>query len=480
MSVNVLPDDQIPLCVDLDGTLVAGDLLWESLFVLLGREPWLLFVFPLWLYRGKASFKAKIADRIEISPETLPYHPELTLFLNQCRLDGRRLILATASDWRYAKAVADHLNLFDQVIATDGGINYSGSVKLRRIQQLCGDTFDYVGNSAADLPLWAAARSSYVVNASNSVLKRACAVCQPVRVFPRSGNCVRSIVRLVRPMQWSKNVLLFIPLLMSHQLDSYKWLQVSLAFLLLSGCASGTYIINDLTDIYSDRRHPRKHRRPLASGEISVPLGLCLACGLIMTTLAAALAFGSPVMALLLVGYVSATLLYSHVLKNKLFIDVLTLAGFYAYRLLLGAVVSDIRLSHWLLVFSVFLFLSLALAKRFAELAPAIAMGELNSRRGYRAEDLQLLGHLGPTCGYLACLVFLMYIEGDTATMLYPHPAFLWSVGPLFLYWITRVWFLAHRGELSDDPLVFAVKDRHTYVIGLLTLLCFLLAVWPF
>ncbi len=466
---------QVPVCVDLDGTLITGDLLWEALFLLLGQQPILVWQIPFWLLRGKAAFKEEVANHIKIQADTLPYHPELLEFLRELRRDGRRLILATASDRRFAQAVADHLELFDDVIATEAGLNCAGAGKLSRIQKVCRGRFDYIGNSSADLPLWEAANESYVVNASSSVLSKARNVCQPIRVFPRKAGGFRAMIRLLRPVQWAKNLLLFVPLLMAHELDFDKWLTVLIAFLGLSACASGTYIINDLTDINSDRRHPRKYRRPLAAGTVSIPAALVMSGGLMLGAVGLTAICAPVVLPCLLVGYILATLTYSYVLKNKLFVDVLMLAGLYTYRILAGGLVAGISLSHWLLAFSVFLFLSLALSKRFTELSAA--RGEVNSRRGYRPEDLDLLGNLGPTCGYLACLVFLLYIAGDTATTLYSRPTFLWFVGPLFLYWITRIWFLAHRGELSDDPLVFAVKDRHTYVIGLMTAVLVLLAV---
>lgn len=458
-----------PLYVDLDGTLIATDLLWESFFELARRRPWELWRVPLWVLGGRARLKQELADRVQLDVEALPYRPEVLEYVRSARAQGRSTVLATASEGRFARAVAEHLGLFDDVIATEDGVNRKGAAKLAAIQAHSPSRrFDYIGDSRADLPLWRAAERAIVAAPGAGVmglLRQEGKSCESLR---SSEPAAKPWWKALRPHQWAKNVLIFVPLVTAHKLTQWPYLLPALlGFVAFCLVASAVYILNDLLDLPSDRRHAQKRFRPLAAGELAIPHALVLMVGLLVAALGMCWAlpwkFG-----LVLLGYVLLTTAYSALLKRKLMVDVLCLAGLYTVRILAGGAASAIVISPWLMAFSLFFFLSLAFAKRYTELDSAGAAEGKLPGRGYLPEDIELIRTLGPTSGYISVLVACLYLNSPDVRSLYQHPFVLWLVCPLLLYWITRLWFLAQRHQLPHDPVLFAVRDRHSYVVGAL------------
>ncbi|MBJ6763365.1 UbiA family prenyltransferase [Myxococcaceae bacterium JPH2] len=467
------PSEAVPLAVDLDGTLVLTDTLHENLLVLFKRAPWLLLLAPLWMLRGKAFFKAEVARRAALDAAVLPYHEPLLAFLQEERAHGRRLVLATAADRRIADAVAAHLGLFDEVHASDGQVNLSGERKLARLKEAVG-TFDYAGNDAVDLPLWRESRQVVVANASTNVLRRARELGRPVhRVFERPATRARTWVKALRVHQWAKNALVFVPLLAAHKAQHPRMvLESVLAFFAFSLCASSVYVLNDLLDLESDRRHPTKKARPFAAGTLSVRAGAMMAPVLLAAGAALALALLPPAFAALLGVYYGLTLAYSVRLKQVVMLDVLVLAGLYTVRIFGGSLAVGVPTSSWLLMFSTFLFLSLALVKRLSEVRRLRLANESAAHgRGYLAQDYEQLASLGAAAGQVSVLVLALYITSKEVTALYTHPERLWLLCPVMLYWVGRVWVLAHRGQVNEDPLLFALRDKVSYAVGVVAAL---------
>ncbi|NOJ78119.1 UbiA family prenyltransferase [Myxococcus xanthus] len=465
-----LPEDppDVPLAVDLDGTLVRTDTLHENLLVLFKRAPWLLFLAPLWVLKGKAFFKAEVARRAALDAASLPYHEELLAYLHEEKTRGRRLVLATAADRRIAEAVAAHLGLFSDVVASEATVNLSGERKLAKLKELLG-TFDYAGNDAVDLPLWRECRRIVVVHAPAGVLKQAQGLGRGVhRVFERPATRLRTWVKALRVHQWAKNALVFVPLLAAHKgTEPDKLVQALLAFTAFSLCASSVYVLNDLLDLDSDRRHPTKKQRPFAACTLPVSTGVMLAPVLLLAGAAVCLLL-PPAFSALLGTYYVLTLAYSLRLKQVVMLDVLVLAGLYTVRIFGGALAVDVPTSSWLMMFSMFLFLSLALVKRLSEVRRLRQSNETSAHgRGYLAQDYEQLASLGAASGQVSVLVLALYITSDEVTALYAHPERLWLICPVMLYWVGRVWLLAHRGLVNEDPLVFALRDRVSYAVGL-------------
>jgi len=458
-------------CIDLDGTLLLSDLLYESIAVLLRANPLYLFLLPVWLLRGKAHLKRQIATRVSIAPEVLPYDPRVLELLRNT--PNRPRVLCTASDERLARPIADHLGLFDEVLASDGHVNLGGRAKANALASRFGNSgFDYVGNSWTDLHVWRHARKAWVVNAPRSLARAAARVTTVSGHMPSQGGSAKDWVRAIRVHQWLKNLLVLVPLLAAHAFASAPSVATaSLAFLAFSLCASGVYVLNDLLDLPSDRQHARKRMRPFASGRVPVLHGLLATPLLTLAGLAIAWQVG-PAFTLVLGLYYLLTLAYSLRLKQVQMLDVTVLAGLYTLRIIGGAMAIDVPLSFWLLAFSMFIFLSLAMLKRYIELHGLLASGRQHaSGRGYRTDDLPLMQSLGGASGYIAVLVLALYINSPESLALYSHPQVLWLLCPLLLFWVGRAWAIAHRGGMHDDPVVFAATDRGSQVVALLCVL---------
>ncbi len=452
----------IPLAVDLDGTLVRSDTLHEAALRALRDCPLTLLKLPAWLLQGKAVVKQRLAELAPSDPAALPYNQPLLDWLTLQRAQGRSLVLCTAADRRIAQAIADHLGIFDDVLASDGATNLSGADKADALARRYGERgFDYAGNAEADLPVWQRARKAVVVNATSAVERRAEAVAAIDRRFAAPAVGLGVLLRALRVHQWAKNLLLFIAPLAAHLLPQASLAaQLLLAFVAFSLCASAVYIGNDLLDLDSDRRHPRKRERPFAAGLLPVRIGVMIAPALLAAALACALAVG-PAFAGWLLLYFALTCAYSFGLKRHVIIDCLTLALLYTLRVIAGAAAAGITLSFWLLAFSAFLFLSLAFVKRYAELDLYARSGREQAHgRGYLTSDAPLIQMLGVVSGYASALVLALYLHSDAVARLYATPELIWCTLPVHLFWISWVWLKAHRGEMDDDPLLFALRDK--------------------
>jgi len=462
----------VPLCVDLDGTVLRSDLLWESFVRLLRRNPLYLFAALAWWCRGRAALKRELARRVDVPVETLPYTEALLDFLRAERAAGRPLFLVTASDARLAEPVARHLGLFTEVLASDGQTNLRGNAKARKLVERFGPAgFDYAGNSAVDLGVWPQARAGIVVNASPALARRAARVTTVSHTFGSAPALARALWTALRPHQWVKNLIVFVPLLTSHRLlDRAALAGAAWAAAAFCLCASAVYILNDLLDLDHDRQHPTRRLRPLASGQLPLAVGLALVPTLFAAGLLLGLAWSAN-LALVLAVYAGLTMAYSWRLKQVPLLDAFLLAGFYTIRLVAGHAATGVAYSVWLLVFAMFLFLSLALVKRFRELQGLRQRSQTNAAgRGYVTDDLHLVAALGTSSGYLAALVLALYVNSQEVRALYAHPTLLLLGCPLLLFWVSRVWLVAHRGAMHDDPVVFALRDWASYVVGALML----------
>ncbi|WP_263367729.1 UbiA family prenyltransferase [Edaphobacter bradus] len=483
-GISALP----ALCVDLDGTLVKSDTLVDSVLSLARHHPTELLKVPGWLLEGKAAFKRHLAGAVSLDAAHLPYNRELLQFLEQEHSTGRPLYLATAADLGIARRVAEHLGIFSGVLASDGVVNLSGHNKLAVFREHFGDNFSYIGNATPDLPLLEACREPMVANPTaglRSGLRRARIT--PVRSFTERVSPIKAWLKAIRIHQWAKNVLIFLPLLLAHALPLGLVTGTILAFFSFGLCASATYIVNDLLDLDADRQHPRKRRRPFASGDLSAVtgLGVILLFLVLSITLAvllpAVVARLSPDRALVrpyhflawLGIYAVTTLAYSLRLKRAVLVDVIVLSGLYTIRIIAGSAATGVPVSTWLASFSIFFFLSLAFVKRFAELENLRERGgSIAKGRGYHISDVEQLRSFGSASGYASVVVLTLYISNlnADAAQLYNHINRLWLLVPVMLLWLSRLWLQASRGELDEDPVVYAITDRRSLLLGLLVI----------
>jgi 4-hydroxybenzoate polyprenyltransferase len=451
----------IPLCVDLDGTLVKSDTFHDALCMLVRNRPAALLRIPGWLLSGgKARVKAEVASRAPLDASHLPYNHVVLHFIEGQRRLGCPIYLATGADASLANRVAAHLGLFAGVLSSDGATNLTGGHKLAGLQQRFS-TFDYIGNARPDLPALSHSRMAYIANPTlGLILGLKARKVQPVECFRDQRPFLPTVIKAVRTHQWAKNVLLILPLLLSHNLSLQTIIPALEAFVCFSFIASANYLVNDLLDIESDRHHLKKRFRPFASGDLTVTAGLGIALLLVAATFVLLpqipAAFG-----LWLLLYTVSTSAYSFYLKRIPLVDVLMLSGLYTLRMLAGGAATGTTISPWLSGLAVFLFLSLAMVKRFSELANLRERGSANSHgRGYLVSDLEQIRAFGTASAYASVVVFSLYISRPDVYVLYRHPGRLWLIVPLMLYWLNRVWLLASRGELDEDPVVFALRDR--------------------
>lgn len=473
-----------PLFVDLDGTLLAVDLLPEAVLSAACRQPLQLLRALVHLPQGRAAFKRVLAETVPFDPQNLPWREEVLEMIVAQRANGRAVVLATAADSAWAQAVADELGLFDDTLTSNGVNNLKGENKLAAIRDWCRregfEAFDYAGDSAADLPIWRAARRAYLVAPSAAVAIQARANHADTNLLCRRPGRLAALARLLRPHQWIKNLLVLVPLVTSHRLLELPLLVAALTAL-VSFClaASAVYVLNDLLDLSADRKHPSKRNRPFASGAIPVAWGPPLVVALGGAGLGLAAWFLPPAFAAALVVYVAATTLYSAWLKRVAMLDVIVLACLYTLRVLAGGLAVGIVVSEWLMAFSLFIFVSLAFAKRYTELARlGDDDGTTLAHRGYRRDDLTVLEVLGPASGLVAVLVLALYIQSQQMQRLYSQPWALWLLCPLLLYWISRVWMKAKRRELDYDPVVFAARDMVSLAVAALAGVLLCVASW--
>lgn len=469
----------IPLAVDLDGTLIAADLLWETIFALIKKQPLCLFLIPMWLISGgKARLKAEVSSRVSINVETLPYRVSFLTYLREQKALGRTLVLATASPKTYADQIAAHLGLFDQVLASTPTNNLRAIAKRDALIGQFGKTgFDYAGNSKDDIAVFEAARESVVVapdNAAKQWRRKNGGL-----LFDAGSAKAKSYVKMLRCHQWLKNTLIGVPIVLAHDvLNIGLMVDVALAMLAFSVTASAIYILNDLFDLEADRGHARKKRRPFAAGDVSIPTGL-FTMVVLLAIAAICCLFLPPLFAIVLGIYLVATTAYSISVKRMLLIDILMLAGLYTTRLIAGAAATGIEASFWLLAFSGFFFLSLALVKRYVELANTnVPAGNRVAGRGYRPEDLPMVMQAGVSSAFAATLVLALYIDSSAVRELYSHPWMIWPLAPLVLYINLRLWVLALRNQMDEDPVVFIIQDWRSQIMIALGLVMLTVAAY--
>ena len=472
--------DTVPLAVDLDGCLVLTDTLYESVIACLKQDPMSLFPLLLALLRGRAAFKRAVAERARLDAEWLPYNQALLEYVARQREAGRRIGLFTAADQSIADGVAEHLGFFDVARGSDGKVNLSGVRKLAAIRAAFGPTFAYVGNGSVDRPIFADAQRAILVGRVGRLRARL-APDKPVEAtFAVRPPSPSEWLRAVRVQHWAKNLLVFVPLITGVQAVTLETVaQAALLFLLLGMVASATYLINDSLDLTADRQHPKKRFRALAAGRVSIPGAAFASAGLLVTSYALA-AWLLPIKAAAcLLGYLVLTLAYSLVLKRQPIIDVVTLAGLFTLRILAGSYIIPGPISPWLLTFSMLFFLGLAMVKRYAELDRVTRAGRSGvASRGYMSEDLALLLAAGLASGFGAIIMFTIYLINEQyPRAAYQHPGFLWVMMPVLLIWLLRVWHLTLHGRMNEDPVVFALKDRFSYGLGLIVAIV-LLRAW--
>ena len=466
-----------PLVVDVDGTLVGGDLLIEGAARLIAASPLALLALPFWLAGGRAALKRRIASRVALPPPTLVLNPAVLEEIAAARAAGREVWLASASDELAVAPLAEAVGAAG-CLASDGRTNLAGQAKAAALVEHFGEGgFDYIGNERRDLAVWKHARHAIGVNLPARLARAVRALDENARFLPGTGGDPLDCFRALRPHQWVKNTLVFVPLVAAHETEAGLYLVAAGMFAALSACASGSYLFNDLLDLPHDRGHAGKRHRPFAAGK--APL-------LPMTVLGAALVAGGLALAFRLSAeagfcvslYVIAALAYSLSLKQKLFVDVLTLGTLYMFRVIAGGVAVSVALSPSFLAFFMFMFVALAVAKRQGELhglhesGRAVIVG-----RAYLTSDLSVMTALGAASAFASVVVFAMYIRGPEVTGRYARPEFLWLICLLLIYWLGRLTLLANRGAVGDDPMVFTMRDRASWLTGVGVLAAFVAAL---
>jgi len=482
MGIN-MDENQLarPLVVDLDGTLIKSNLLFEGATRFLCRYPFRFFYLLLWLMKGKSYLKAKLASIFSLETAMLPYNVSCLLWLREQKSLGRKLVLATASHRIWADAIANYLGLFDETMASEQNINLRSTHKRDVLIERYGEkSFDYIGNEKADLPIWKAAHTSHIVSSSSTLIDGVRHIGNLAEVFSDERPALfRSCLTVLRPHQWVKNLLIFIPLLAAHRMGhTSSVIHALIAFVIFSLMASSVYVLNDVVDIIHDRAHHLKCHRPFAAGHLSLLWGWGLAPCLFMTAFIMAYCLLPTPFLITLLTYFGLTLGYSFWMKQCAMLDVLVLAGLYTLRIVAGAAAIHVPLSFWLLTFSGFFFLSLAFIKRLTELKLARQSGLQDpiKGRGYVHHDLELVSSMGIAAGYMAILVLALYIQDIHTAMLYRSPQLIWLACPILLYWISRSWLIAHRDQMADDPVVFAIKDPVSWLVAICFLSVFVLA----
>ncbi|HEX6245805.1 MAG TPA: UbiA family prenyltransferase [Polyangiales bacterium] len=476
VAIQAFTDPQAlprPLCVDLDGTLIVTDTLWESVVLILRQRPWLTLFLPFWLLRGRAGFKEAVREHVSLDVAALPYREPLVDALRAAKGAGRQLVLATAADSQLAERVAAHVGLFDQVFATEQGKNLKAKHKEARLTAEFPQGFDYIGDSHADLSVFQAARQGFLVGGTSALGNRVRG--KNVQVFAPRPSILRAIFKQLRPHQWAKNALVVLPALLAPRFSIDHFVAGLIGAAAFSLCASAGYVLNDLLDLEADRAHRTKRNRPLASGALPVAWGPVLFGLLALGSVALALLLPSYGFLVMLGIYFVATLSYSFYLKKRMLLDVLVLAWLYTHRIIAGGLATSVPLSAWLLAFSMFIFLSLAFVKRYTELL-ALTDDKAIKHRDYARGDIPIVASMGTASGYIAVLVFSLYVEQGAREAAYAQPLFLWFSVPVLLYWISRIWLLASRGQMEDDPVKFALRDKVSLTCGVVLVLLAALA----
>jgi 4-hydroxybenzoate polyprenyltransferase/phosphoglycolate phosphatase-like HAD superfamily hydrolase len=475
------PEKPNVVCADVDGSVLATDLLYESLLFALKQDISVLFFLPFWLLRGRAYLKQQLAERCGgLAVELLPLNPSVVSYLRAAAESGQRVMLASASDRGLLERLADQFDFVNGIIGSDGSTNRKGSAKAQAIREVVGDnSWEYIGDSNADFDVWREAAQVVCVASDGSFAKRVTNRYPKAIVLEKDACTFKVFLRALRVHQWMKNILVFAPIVLAHQIFNTRGWLISLgAAVSFSLCASGVYLLNDLLDLEADRRHPRKRKRPCASGVFPLSYALALAPILFISAFCVAVAV-QPQFAVILGIYMILTSAYSYRLKALALVDIILLAILYTIRIVGGGVATGVHLSQWLLGLSMFVFFSLACVKRFSELLVLQQRKEPHTwGRGYAVSDMEQVASFGTASGYIAVVVLALYVSGKEVVELYANPTVIWMACPLLLYWISRIWLLARRGFVHDDPLVFALQDKVTYAVAAIGALIFIGAKW--
>jgi 4-hydroxybenzoate polyprenyltransferase len=464
---------QIPLCVDLDGTILQTDLLFESIIYLLKKNFFYIFIIPFWFLKGRYYTKFKLLEYVSPTVISLPYNSEIIDFIVAEKEKGRKIVLVTATAQPLAEKVAAHLGLFDEVLASKNGINLLGTEKAKFLVAEYGfKKFDYIGDSFKDIDVWQKSNIAHIATNNESLIKAAGKIAKIGKIFNQPKENLKVFFKQIRIHQWVKNLLLFLPPLLAHKTNIDTYTSVIWGFLAFSLIASAIYVINDLADIESDRNHPAKKSRPLAAGKLKILTAFKIIPALLI------IGFGLSIIALdynftlVLLLYSLITVYYSFRIKKVYLLDIITLSILYTIRLIAGGIITDTVLSPWLFSFTLFIFLSLGALKRYTELKGLLLDNKVKTRgRDYYVEEIPLVLNLGISSGVVSTLVFTLYINNPDVLHLYKHPIYLYFITPVVLYWILRMWFVAHRGLMLDDPIAYSMKDKVSFVVFALVVL---------
>lgn len=468
------------ICVDLDGTLLKSDFLWEAVFWLVKNKPQMVIMVPFWFLKGIANLKEKLAENVDLDVETLPWNTDVLRLIEDLQKSGLEPVLVTGSHKKFAEKVANHFKFFNRVFATEGSLNFVGDEKLKKLKNEFGVMgFSYIGDSKKDISILESSVHAYVVN-NKSVFETVSQVNNQVTFLPfRSENVVVGLLRGLRPHQWAKNILIFLGPLAGHVIFQADILISSvILFCCFTMVASSVYLLNDLIDLESDRKHQTKKMRPMASGSVPIPYAFGLSLVMFLSGILLSWNFITSKVSFFLASYAVITLAYSIWMKRVAILDVMLLAFFYIFRVLVGCVAANVSPSYWLINFILFSFLSLGFAKRVTELiASAKKLQGLNKHRAYRFDDLDALLHFGAASGYLSLLVLSLYLKSPEVVKMYSRPSMLWGLIPISLYWITEIWLSAGRGELNSDPVLHVLKNKKSYFLIFIAFGLFLYAL---
>jgi 4-hydroxybenzoate polyprenyltransferase len=470
--------DDWPLVIDLDGTLIRTNSFDETFLDALRAAPLALWMLPIRCVIDRPAVKAFLAERSPLDVETWPVRQDFLDYVEAQFKAGRKIVLATGADRRVAEAIVVRFPFISEVIASDGACNMKGQTKALRLRERFPNGFIYAGDAAADLAVWQVGSASVLVNATSGVVRRAKRVSDPWALFPRAPVTLNVLRRSLRLHQWAKNALVFAPLVLGGKAsDLSAWLSALLGFFALGFVASATYIVNDLWDLPSDRRHWSKRMRPLASGDLSIRAGIVLA--IVGLAVGFGLVTSAGPAALAMLGlYIAVALSYSFAWKRVPIFDIFVLAGLFTLRLGFGIVLTDVRFSPWLLVFSMFIFTSLSMAKRHTEVLRLAERGlEGTQGRGFVAGDAPLTLGMGLASMFGGVLIMILYLIEDVPRGVYAYPTYLWAIPSILFLFLGRIWLLSQRGQLLDDPVAFALKDRVSLLLGLLMSVVFAAAL---
>lgn len=473
-------DSTKAICVDLDGTLLKSDFLWEAVFWLIKNKPHMVMKLPFWFLKGVANLKEKLAENVDLDVESLPWNTDVLRLIGDLQKSGLEPVLVTGSHKKFAEKVANHFKFFNRVFATEGSLNFVGEEKLKKLNDEFGPKgFYYIGDSIKDISILKSSAHAYVVG-NKSVFETVSQVNNQVNFLPLSNESfAKGLLMGMRPHQWAKNILVFLGPLAGHVLFRLDILISSLVlFVCFSMVASSVYLINDLIDLESDRKHQTKKMRPMASGSVPIPYAFGLSLVMFLSGILLSWNFFTPKVSFFLASYAVTALAYSIWLKRIAILDVMLLAFFYIFRVLVGCLAANVSPSYWLISFILFSFLSLGFAKRVTELmASATKIQGLNKHRAYRLDDIDALLHFGAVSGYISLLVLFLYLKSPEVVKMYSRPNILWGLIPISLYWITEIWLSAGRGELNSDPVLHVLKSKKSYFLIFIAFGIFLYAL---